>query len=73
MDIVLNVHDRYFFTPYVYPTEGWPEDNLLRQLISLTILVNAHGVLLYFSLATLSYLFLYDKELMKNPLFLKVN
>lgn len=73
MDIVLNLHDRYLFTPYVYPKEGWPEDNLLRQLISLTILVNIHGVLLYFSLGILNYLFLFDKQIMKSPLFLKVN
>ncbi len=73
MDVVLNIHDRYLFTPYVYPEHGWPEDSLLRQLISLTILVNINAVILYFLLASFSYLFLYDKQQMNHPLFLKVN
>ena len=73
MDVVLNIHDRYIFTPYVYPEHGWPEDSLLRQLISLMILVNVHAVIMYFSLAILSYLFFYDKQQMQHPLFLKVN
>jgi lathosterol oxidase len=73
MDIVLNIHDRYIFTPYIYPEQGWPEDDLLRQLISLTILVNINAVILYFFLASFSYFFLYDKQQMNHPLFLKVN
>lgn len=73
MDIVLNIHDRYLFTPYIYPEQGWPEDDLLRQLISLTILVNINAVILYFFLASFSYFFLYDKQQMNHPLFLKVN
>ncbi len=73
MDIVLNIHDRYLFTPYIYPEQGWPEDDLLRQLISLTILVNINAVILYFFLAGFSYFFLYDKQQMNHPLFLKVN
>lgn len=73
MDIVLNLHDQYLFTPYVYPEQGWPEDHPLRQLISLAILVNIHAVIMYFALAGFSYLFLYDKTQMKHPLFLKVN
>jgi lathosterol oxidase len=72
MDIVLNIHDRYLLTPYIYPEQGWPEDNLLRQIISLTVLVNIHAVILYFSLAGFSYLFLYDKRQMNHTLFLKV-
>ena len=73
MDVVLDIHDRYLFTPYVYPEHGWPEDSPLRQWISLTILVNIHAVIMYFSLAGFSYLFLYDKEQMKHPFFLQVN
>lgn len=72
MDIVLNLHDRYLFTPYVYPT-SWPEDNPIRQLISLVILVNIHAVIMYFSLAGFSYYFLFDKSQMNHPLFLKVS
>ena len=73
MDVVLAIHDRYLFTPYVYPEQGWPEDDPLRQWISLTILVNIHAVIMYFALAGFSYVFLYDKEQMKHPFFLKVN
>ena len=72
MDIVLNTYDRWLFTPYVYPKENWPEDSLLRQIISLTVLVNMNAVFLYFLLAGFSYWFLFDKRQMKHPLFLKV-
>jgi len=70
MDIVLNTCDRWFFTPYVYP-ESWPEDDIIRQLISLTIVVNINAVLLYFSLGYFSYIFLFDKKQMEHPKFLK--
>ena len=73
MDIVLNIYDRWLFTPYVYPKQGWPEDSLLRQVISLTVLINTHAVILYFLLAGLSYMFLFDKRQMAHPLFLKVS
>jgi len=73
MDIVLNIHDRYLLTPYVYPKQGWPEDDPIRQLISLTVLVNINGVILYFVLASFSYFFLFDKRQMDHQLFLKVN
>ncbi|CAF1239596.1 unnamed protein product [Rotaria sordida] len=71
MDIVLNIYDHWLLTPYVYPKTGWPENNPIRQLISLTLLVNIHGVLLYFLLASFSFFFLFDKQLMKHSLFLK--
>jgi len=73
MDIVLNIYDKWLLTPYVYPKEGWPEDDLIRQIISLTLLINIHAVILYFSLASFSYFFLFDKKQMDHPLFLKVN
>jgi hypothetical protein len=72
MDIVLNIYDRWLFTPYVYPKENWPEDSLLRQLISLTLLINIHAVMLYFLSAGFSYWFLFDRRQMEHPLFLKV-
>lgn len=72
MDIVLSTYDRWLFTPYVYPKTGWPEDDPIRQMISLTILVNIHGVLLYFGLGCFSYFFLFDKKQMEHPNFLKV-
>ncbi|CAF1494454.1 unnamed protein product [Adineta ricciae] len=71
MDLVLNIYDQWLLTPYVYPKEGWPEDSLLRQILSLALLINIHGILLYFFLGTFSYLFLFDKKQMEHPLFLK--
>jgi lathosterol oxidase len=69
----LNIYDRWLLTPYVYPTDNWPENDPIRQLISLALLVNIHGVILYFLLAGFSYFFLFDKSQMNHPLFLKVN
>ncbi|CAF0969669.1 unnamed protein product [Adineta steineri] len=71
MDIVLNTYDQWLLTPYIYPKQGWPEDDLTRQIISLTVLVNVHAVLLYFFLGCFSYFFLFDKKQMEHPLFLK--
>ncbi|CAF4090980.1 unnamed protein product [Rotaria socialis] len=71
MDIVLNTYDRWVFTPYVYPKDGWPEDNIVRQLITLTILVNIQAAMLYFAVAGFSYVFLFNKKQMEHPLFLK--
>ena len=71
MDVVLNIVDANFFTPYVYPS--WLEEgNLVRQLISLNILVDAGGAFLYLFLASLSYYFIFDKELLAHPQMLEV-
>ncbi|XP_050417050.1 lathosterol oxidase [Patella vulgata] len=70
MDIVLDICDQYFFTPYVYPAD-WVEDNPLRQIISLLVIGNVGGYLLYLIVASLSYKFIYDKRLMEHPQFLK--
>ena len=71
MDIVLHYADDHFFTPYVYP-EWWKPDDSLRQLINLYVITNIGGALLYLSCATASYYLLFDHQLMKHPLFLKV-
>jgi len=71
MDLLLSLSDESFFTPYVYP-KHWPEDNTWRQLLSLNILVDVGGALLYLITATLSYIFIYDKRLLEHPLILKV-
>ena len=73
MDLVLNAHDRLFFTRYVYPKDGWAEDDILRQFISLAVLVNFQAVILYFAVAGFSYVFLFNKKQMEHPLFLKVS
>ncbi|KAJ8014128.1 hypothetical protein DPEC_G00037040 [Dallia pectoralis] len=69
MDLVLDVADHYFLTPYVYPL-SWPEDRPLRQIISLLAVTNLGIVVLYLCLGWLSYQFIYDHNLMRHPLFL---
>ena len=70
MDIVLDFTDKHFFTPFVYPA-SWPEDYWPRQFLTLYLIVLIGGVLLYLSVATFSYLFIYDKRLMRHPHFLE--
>jgi lathosterol oxidase len=71
MDVALAVTDRYFFTPYIYPTD-WPEDSIIRQFITLNVITDIGGALLYLITATLSYLFVYDKRHLKHPQILEV-
>lgn len=68
MDLVLNVCDEYFFTPYVYP-ESVPEDNMLRQFVNLWLIACVGGALLYLSFGTLSWIFLFDKKLRQHKKF----
>jgi lathosterol oxidase len=71
MDDILEFCDRAFFTPYVYP-QSWPEDNILRQFFfSLMFLATLGGYLLYFSVASFSYYFIFDHRHRKHPKFLK--
>ncbi|XP_033125365.1 lathosterol oxidase-like [Anneissia japonica] len=70
MDIVLEVCDHYFFTPYVYPKD-WSEDYWLRQWITLLLVANFGAISLYLSFSYFSYVFLFDKRLMSHPFFLK--
>ncbi|XP_060067837.1 lathosterol oxidase-like [Ylistrum balloti] len=70
MDIVLNYADHYVLTPYVYPNT-WQEDDPLRQVISLLLVTNIGGYLLYLSTATISYHFIFDKRLMEHQQFLQ--
>ncbi|WFD01895.1 Delta(7)-sterol 5(6)-desaturase [Malassezia obtusa] len=48
-----------------------PRDNIVRQTISLYVITYIGILLLYFSMASISYYFLFNKELMKHPRFLK--
>lgn len=70
MDLVLNFLDQCLFTPYVYPAT-WPENDLLRQFVSLFLVTNIGGVILYFCLASFSFLFVFDRTLMQHPLILE--
>jgi lathosterol oxidase len=72
MDLALEASEKYFFTPYVYPDGFLPEDSVLRQFLSLFVLVTVGGYLLYFFAAGLCFLLVFDKRLMKHPLFLEV-
>lgn len=71
MDLVLNVADHYVLTPYVYPV-SWAEDGALRQILSLLVLTNLGATVLYLSLASFSYFFIFDHRLKKHPHFLQV-
>ncbi len=46
MDWVLNGIDSVLLTPYVYPA-SIPEDNIFRQALSLYVIVNIGGALVY--------------------------
>lgn len=70
MDVVLDYADYYFFTPYIYPA-SWPEENVFRQLLSLNIISDAGGALLYLITATFSYLFIFDKRHLEHPQILE--
>lgn len=54
MDLVLDMLDQNFFTPYVYPAT-WPENDCYRQFISLFVITSIGGVIMYFSFATFSF------------------
>ena len=69
MDLVLNVLDQHLLTTYVYP-ETWPENDSLRQFLSLLLVVNVGGVIMYFSLASFSFFVVFDRTLMHHPLIL---
>ena len=72
MDIALDFCDRHFLTPYVYP-KTWPENDTLRQFISLNIITDVGGALMYLITASLSYLLIYDKTLLQHPQILQVH
>eukprot|EP00055_Hartaetosiga_balthica_P007319 m.24968 g.24968 ORF g.24968 m.24968 type:complete len:277 (-) comp5715_c0_seq1:61-891(-) len=70
MDLVLNFCDEHVLTPYVYP-ESVPEDTMWRQLVSLWAISGIGGFLLYFSCASLAWIFCFDKKLRNHKLFYK--
>ncbi|KAF5092736.1 hypothetical protein D0Z03_002716 [Geotrichum reessii] len=65
-------HQPFLMTPTHYALGSlFDRTNVLRQLISLTLIITVFGFLLYILTAGLSYVFVYDKETMKHPKFLK--
>jgi len=55
---------------YAYLSQ-WPRDNIYRQALSLYITTWLFGLLIYFAFAGLSYVFIFDKQTLKHPKFLK--
>ena len=66
MDYVLSFADKTIFTPHVYP-DTWAEDDILRQFISLYVIVCVGGALIYLVPATLNYFIVFDHKLLKHP------
>lgn len=72
MDHVLKIADNYIFTPYVYPA-SWPEDEAVRQIISLWVVTTLGAELIYLGFGALSFYYVFDHKLMKHPHFIKVS
>jgi lathosterol oxidase len=49
----------------------WDRENLFRQYLSLNLIVMIFGAIIYFVFATLSYIFVFDKDTFKHPKYLK--
>lgn len=64
-------------TPLVFPASKWAEgsillrNSVLRQYLSLFVVTTIFGWILYFSTAWLSFHYVYDKENLKHPKFLR--
>lgn len=71
MDLILEVSDKFFFSRYVYNDAAWPVDDPYRQFLSLFLVTNVGGALIYLIPAVLSYIFLFPKELRQHKKFLK--
>lgn len=71
MDVVLEICDDHFFTPYIYPEE-WKPHNIWRQFITLNVVTCTGGALLYLITASISYTFIFDKRLLKHQQSLQV-
>ncbi len=69
MDLVLDVADEYFFTPYVYPA-SLPPTNMIRQFISFFAFICTGGALLYLIPGLIAYIFLFDKRLRQHKRFI---
>jgi len=72
MDVVLQFCDDYVFTPFIYPA-SWPVDNAWRQLLSLNLIADIGGILLYLIIGSISYFFVFDRRLLRHPLILEVH
>ncbi|OQE21381.1 hypothetical protein PENSTE_c012G00111 [Penicillium steckii] len=55
---------------YAY-LSAWPRNNVYRQFTSFFLITWIFGLLVYFTVASLSYIFIWDKTTYKHPKFLK--
>jgi len=75
MDDVLHMTDRFLLEPYLY--SNFPEWSLVREptlarnSFGVWFVFTVGGILMYLSFAALSYIFMFDKQTEKDPLFLK--
>ncbi|RHZ78982.1 hypothetical protein Glove_153g26 [Diversispora epigaea] len=67
----ISVDDLEFSSSIFSFTSSLPRDNIFRQILSLLVLTTFFAYFFYFFFSTLSYVFVYDKDLMKHPKFLK--
>jgi lathosterol oxidase len=58
-------------TSALTPISAWPRDYIPRQLISLSVITLIGIFCLYFIFAGLSYLYIFNHEMMNHPRFLK--
>ena len=69
---IVDSYDTYFsFAAHPSVNSLIPRDNIFRQFFSLWVTTVVFGYLLYFFFASLSYFFIYDKQQMKHPKFVK--
>jgi len=71
MDDVLYAADKYLLEPYLYSLIDSPlvkEPNLARNSFGLWFVMTFGGMFMYLFFAALSYAFIFDKQLEKNPL-----
>ncbi|CCD24302.1 C-5 sterol desaturase NDAI_0C06430 [Naumovozyma dairenensis CBS 421] len=70
-------NDVYGLNPYLFEwttstfNSLLPRHNLIREFLSLWVIVTIFGLLLYFSMASMSYLFVFDKTIFNHPRYLK--
>lgn len=55
---------------YAYMSR-WDRDNVFRQFVSLYIITWIFGLVIYFTFASLSYMFIFDKTTVNHPKYLK--
>ena len=72
MDVLLEILDTFVLDGlYNHYLPNLERQHILRQSLSLFLITLVFGYALYFTFASLSFSWIYDKEQMKHPRFLK--